>query len=144
MATREQIEMMLEELEKAHPADFFKRVNETQTGIGAVLRLLYESDGTATAGKISEVLNISTARVAVLLKKLVTKGLITKEQGTADARVTVVKLSELGEKTILQMRNDMYKQVGLVIDKVGEERVLEFIAISNDIRAAVTGPKFNF
>ena len=137
--------MVLEKMEKAHPVDFFKRVNETQAGIGAVLRVLYKStDGTVTAGKISDMLNVSTARVAVLLKKMAANGLITKEQDLMDGRVTVVKLTELGEKTVAQMRNEMFVQMGHVIDVVGMERILDFIAISNEIKAAVKDIKFDF
>lgn len=143
MATEEQIERMLKKFEKAYPADFFKHVTETRAGIGAVLRLLYESNGTVTAGKISEVLEISTARVAVLLKKMVARNLITKERGITDARLTIVKLSELGEKTIKEMRDEMGQQMNLLIDTVGEERLMEFVAISEEIETVVAGPTFD-
>lgn len=144
MATRVQIEMMLERLERAYPADFFKHVDETQAGIGAVLRLLYKSSDTVTAGKISDVLMVSTARVAVLLKKMAAKGLITKERSPIDARITVVKLTKYGAETVEEICRQMYRQMGIVIDTVGEERLLEFIAIAEDIKKAMTPPKFIF
>jgi len=137
MASREQIERVLGRLESACRADFYRHVSETQAGIGAVLRLLYESDGPVTAGRISEVLQISTARVAVLLKKMAVKELIIKERDTADARVSAIRLSGQGEKAFTRMRDEMYRQLGLAIDAVGEERMMEFIAISEEIRAAV-------
>ena len=37
MATIAQIERMLAELERIHPVAFFRRMDETQAGIGAVL-----------------------------------------------------------------------------------------------------------
>lgn len=144
MATREQIEMVLDKMEKANPVEFFKKVDETQAGVAAVLRLLYESRGVVTAGKISELLNVSTARVAVLLKKMVNKGLITKEQDVADGRVTIVKLTELGNTIVCEMREDMYAQVGHIIDVVGEERVMEFISIAEEIRVAAKKPTLKF
>lgn len=143
MASEAQIEMLLKKLERAHPIEFFKRVDETQAGIGAVLRLLYESNEKVTAGRISDVLGISTARVAVLIKKMVSKGLVTKERGVIDARVTIVKLTEFGTKTIRDMKDDLYQQMALVIDVVGEERLMEFIAISDEIQKAITPPKFD-
>lgn len=144
MATKEQIEMVLEKFQKAHPVNFYKMVNETQVGMGAVLRLLYESNGMVTAGKISDVLNISTARVAVLLKKMVAKGLISKEQSAKDARLTVVKLTALGEETVSKIHDEIYAQMGRIIDAIGEERLLEFIEISNEIRAVAKKPDFKF
>ena len=142
MATTAQIERMLAELERIHPVAFFRRMDETQAGIGAVLRLLHTSEEEITAGKISEVLNISTARVAVLIRKMAAKGLITKARSSVDARVTMVGLTELGVRTVEEMRREMYRQMGLVIDAVGEERLREFLKIATEIRAAVNPPQF--
>lgn len=144
MATEAQVEMILKRVECAFPIDFFKRIDEGQAGIGAVLRLLYESGESVTAGRISDELGVSTARVAVLIKKMVSKGLVTKERGVIDARITIVKLTEFGTKTYEEIRNDMYRQVGIVIDTIGEARLMEFFAIGEEIRNAVSPPKFNF
>lgn len=82
-------------------------------------------------------LGVSTARVAVLLKKMAAKGLITKGHDPADARVTVVSLTEQGRESIREIEGELYRQTGLVIDRVGEERVLEFIAIAQEIQSAL-------
>ena len=71
MATPEQIASILSQLVALHPADCFKPIDAANAGLGAVLRLLYLADQPVTAGTISEKLHVSTARVAVLLKKLV-------------------------------------------------------------------------
>lgn len=144
MATEAQIERMLAALERVHPVAFFRRIDETQAGIGAVLRLLRTGEGEVTAGKISEALNISTARVAVLIRKMAAKGLITKSRGSADARVTMVGLTEFGVKTADEMRRGIYRQIGLVIDAVGEERLWQFLDIAAEIQAAVDPPHFCF
>lgn len=144
MATKTQVEMMLKRLERSNPADFFRRIDEGQAGIGAVLRLLYESSEAVTAGRISDTLEISTARVAVLIKKMVSKGLVTKERGVIDARITIVKLTEFGAKTFEEIKNDMYQQVEIVLDTIGEERLMEFITIGEEIQSVVSPPKLNF
>ena len=82
-------------------------------------------------------LGVSTARVAVLLKKMAAKRLITKGHDPADARVTVVSLTEQGRESIREIEGELYRQTGLVIDRVGEERVLEFIAIAQEIQSAL-------
>ncbi|MDE7310752.1 MAG: winged helix DNA-binding protein [Eubacterium sp.] len=142
MATEAQIERVLKRLEQVHPANCFKRMDEVQAGIGAVLRLLYESNEAVTAGKISEVLGVSTARVAVLLRKMVSKGLVTKEQGVMDARITIVRLTEFGMKKFKEMKDDMCEQMGMVIDAIGEERLMEFIAIAEEIQKTIAPPRF--
>lgn len=134
MATEEQVKNVFARMEEAAPISFFKCIEEAQAGIGAVLRLLYESEETVTAGRISDVLGISTARVAVLIRKMVSKGLITRERSAADARITIVKLTDFGQETIENMKNDMYSQLENIIDAIGENRVLEFIAIAEEIR----------
>ena len=55
------------------------------------------------------------------------KRLITKGHDPADARVTVVSLTEQGRESIREIEGELYRQTGLVIDRVGEERVLEFM-----------------
>ena len=140
MATKSQIEMVLREFKKIHPphpVGLLQRIDATQEGVGAVLCLLHESDETVTAGRVREVLGVSTARVAVLLKKMAAKGLITKVNDPADARVTVVSLTEQGRESIREIEGELYRQTGLVIDRVGEERVLEFIAIAQEIQSAL-------
>ncbi|MGM9607635.1 MAG: MarR family winged helix-turn-helix transcriptional regulator [Oscillospiraceae bacterium] len=144
MATKEQTEFVLDHLQAAHPADFFKIVSEGNAGIGAVLCFLAGSSGDATAGKISRYMRVSTARVAVLLKKMSAKGLIVKEADAHDARVTNIRLSADGESAVQKMRGEMYAQVGAVIDKVGMDRMMEFIAISDEIRSAISAPQFAF
>ena len=142
MATRVQIETVLKRLEQARPADCFKWNDEMQAGIGAMLRLLYESDEEVTAGRISEVLDVSTARVAVLIRKMTSRGLITKEQGATDARIIVVRLTEFGKKTYEKIKDDLYRQMGIVIDAIGEERLMEFITTAEEIQKTVNPPQF--
>lgn len=144
MANRETVEMILKKMEGSNPVDFFKSVNELQMGIGAVLQILQKSQGVVTAGQISEEMGVSTARVAVLLKKMAAKGLITKEKGVMDGRVTIVRLTESGENIASKMRHEMWVQVEKIIDSIGEEKVLEFIEISNEIRNIVKVPNFHF
>lgn len=144
MAEKAQIELVFAKMKQARPAEFFKCMDETQAGIGAVLRLLYESSGTVTAGMISDSLQISTARVAVLLKKMSAKGLISKERGILDARTTVVCLTSFGAQVIEEIQNHIYRQIGLAIDTVGESRLLDFIATADELRSVMEPFTFHF
>ena len=134
MASDEQIKWMLHKMAESHPIEAFKYMDEVKAGIGAVLRLLYEADKSLSAGTISSKLGISTARVAVLLKKMTQKGMITKQQSPNDARVTMVELTSAGRANIERMKNELFAQMGLIIDKVGEERLKEYFEIGEEIR----------
>lgn len=141
MATAEQIKLLMELLREAGPADYFKTLDPRQMGMEAILHMLLESGETVTAGSISEEMNVSTARVAVLLRKMAEKGLVTKETDTVDARVTVVRLTEAGRKTAEEKRSMAFCQMGAVIDRVGMDRMLEFAAVLKEIKAVMKCPK---
>lgn len=134
MATQEQIEMLLEQLSKASPSELF----ESTSGVNAVGRCLYEANGVMTAGQISNKLNISTARVAVLLKKMVAKGLIEKCQNPLDARVVDVKLTGFGVQIAEKNREKVYLQAENLIDKLGMEKMIEFTSVLYEIKT-ITG-----
>ena len=68
------------------------------------------------------------------------KGFITKEKDPVDARVTIVKLTDFGRKTIESMWEEVKSQMGKVIDEIGEDRLLEYIEISKEIRRIVSPP----
>lgn len=143
MASQEEIERLLRQIRTIGPFEMFKNIDRSEAGINAVLRCLYESEETVTAGKLSEKLEISTARVAVLLKKMAVKGLIERKCDPSDGRVVVVKLSEYGEETARKNIEDVYARVNEMIDKIGMERMLEFVAISREIHSLMTNTKFD-
>ena len=87
-----------------------------------------------TAGAISEKLGISTARVAVLLKKLEAKGTISRLRDPADARKTLVQLTDSGMEWIQETWKKICDQMGKMIDTIGEERLMEFIEVGIEIR----------
>ena len=137
MATREQIELLLEQLEKAPPSEHFQNIDRNTAGIRAILKFLSEADERVTAGNVSEHIKVSTARVAVLLKKMEAKGLIEKRKDPEDGRIVVVKLSAQGRETAEILRENMYDHIGEMIDKVGIEKLLEFAAISYEIHSVM-------
>lgn len=138
MATVEQVEYVAREFPRAHPASFFKVFNDANAGIGFAMKLLYSADGNRlSAGAISEAMGVSTARVAVLLKKMESKGLITKESDKTDARVTVVCLSDEGRAEAKRMKENMLRHISDVIDKVGMEKIMQFIELSVEMKNAM-------
>lgn len=140
MADPEQIEQVIKMLDDARPTDFFKKMDETKLGIGAVIKLLHKNDGRATAGQISESLGISTARVAVLIRKMAAKGLVEKQTDANDARVTVVCMTEQGWQFANEMKEKMYRNVEAVIEKIGIEKLMEFIELSKIIKSVCKPP----
>jgi len=137
MASTAEIQKIMKEIEGIRFEGIFKTLNEATAGIGAALRLLYEHGGSLTSGRLSELMGVSSARVAVLLKTMAAKGLIIKKKNLLDARVTVVTLTPFGEETVVKIREEIYRQISRIIDRVGFERLEEFIATAKEIKETV-------
>lgn len=140
MHSEEEIEMLIQGLFASQPKDLARFMSESQAGIKAVLQLLYLSGQPVGAGKIAEEMGVSSARVAVLLKKMEGKDLIVKEADPGDARVTMVRLSERGTQAVLAMREELHAQMRAVIDRIGMERMKEFVEISREIQSVLKPP----
>lgn len=144
MAHADEIQKIIRRMESIQLDKVFKTLNEAAVGISATLRILYEHGGSITSGRLCDLLGVSSARVAVLLKTMAAKGLITKEKDVLDARITVVTLTPFGEEATRKMREAMYQQINRIIDHVGFERLEQFFAISKEIAKVVEPPKAPF
>lgn len=140
MHDQKQIEQLMQAMLEAQPKDLARFMSENQAGIRAVLRLLRESDEVVTAGRIAQEMGVSGARVAVLLKKMAAKDLIVKEPAKDDARVTTVRLTPHGLEIAQAMRQELFDQIGKVIDQVGMDRMIEFVSIAKEIQKTLTPP----
>ncbi len=134
MDVKAEAERLMREFRTCTPQKIFSHVEETKRGMGFILLMLENPDREIVAGDISEEMNVSTARVAALLKKMEQNGLITRENSDSDARRTVVKITPKGKETILEKRAEFLKKTELLIEKVGISDLEEFIRISRKIR----------
>lgn len=110
MATQEQVDEIIRLAERVHSSDAFRCMDEANAGIGGTMRMLAEARGAGTvvtAGDIAEKLGVTTARVAALLKRLESKGLIARRRSQADARVTEVVLTDEGAARVQAFREEV-------------------------------------
>lgn len=135
MASREQIQTLLEALKNASPSQMFQSIDAGAAGMRAILLCLADTQENVTASRISDYMKVSTARVTVLLQKMEAKGLIEKERDPQDNRRVKVALSAHGRKVASQMQEQVNTHVEAMIDQIGMERMLEFAAISQEIHS---------
>ena len=133
MATREYIVSVIKRLHEKPPEDAFRRFNDDNAGINCMLRYLEEVGRPVSAGEISGYMHVSTARVSVLLRKMSDRNFIIRENSSKDARRLMISLSERGRAECLRRREEMVGIFGRIIDRIGEERMEEFISIANVI-----------
>lgn len=142
MATQEEIRTIVKliiENRPKHP-HIRNQVDDSRMGIGAVMQYLDQNEK-VTAGQIANELQVSTARVAVLLKKMESKGLISKGKDEDDARITIVQLTNFGKENISQMKQHINQMIEQAIDKIGYERLLDFIEVSKELREILPKPE---
>ena len=97
MNKNDQVLSIIKKLKENKPAKVFKKVSDDlDSGVRFVLLYLTENKGEVYASSISEAMNISRARVGILLNKMETKGYITKEASDKDARIEVINLTNKG------------------------------------------------
>ena len=60
-----------------------------------------------------------------------------------DAQVTVVANTPLWARAGPDLADRMHRQVGLLIDQIGEARLLDFIRAAQEIKGLLTPPKLN-
>ena len=129
MATQEQIQRVLSLIKETVPGPLCRRIDESSSGAAAVLGCLYHTGQTQTAGQLSARCHVSTARMAVLLKKMEGRGLITRFPGEKDARTVEIALTPRG----------LEEQVGILIDRIGEDRLTAFAQVAREIGDTMQG-----
>lgn len=134
MADIKDVEFVFRRLSESQPREFNSKISDTHAGIGAVLKYLDESDKRVTCGDIAKKMNVSTARVAVLLKKMAAKDLIERNIDKDDARIIYVTLTEKGRETIAQIRDLIIDHLSKIIDVMGMEKIRTYIELSDEIK----------
>lgn len=137
MAKKEQIDYVFNFIMKAQPQKFYKLITDSNAGIGAVLRMLDQAVDSVTAGKLSEDIGVSEARITALIKKMEKRGYIVKEKDSSDARITIIKLSEKGKKTADTIRKNLRSNIEIVIDSIGMGKIEQYIKLTTEINGII-------
>lgn len=137
MATREYTISVMERLHEKQAEDVLRKFNDDNAGIGCMLKYLSDADRPVSAGEISRFMQVSTARVSVLLRKLSERNFIIRENSSQDARRLMISLSDDGMTECLRRKEEMIGIFSRIIDKLGKERMEEFISVSHEIKSIV-------
>ncbi|MFI3325207.1 MAG: MarR family winged helix-turn-helix transcriptional regulator [Clostridia bacterium] len=131
MANKEEIDIILDLLHENRPTQSYENLIQNEMGIMGVIKFLHDSEGEVKSKDISDYLKISSARMAVLLKKLEIKELIEKSNSAIDARITVVKLSAKGKMLANSTKLTLKKSAEQLIDEFGMEYLVKLL---NDMK----------
>lgn len=138
MADREYVLSIMQRLHHKPPDDIQRKFNDDNAGIGCMLKYLHDAERPVSAGEISRFMHVSTARVSVLLKKMHEKGYILRDNCSEDARRLMISLSGKGEAEYQERTERMIELFSRIIDRIGTERMEEFISISDEIKEIIS------
>ena len=137
MITDQEILAILAEFNSIKPLSFLQKIDIQSMGIGNVLGFLLRSEGPVSAGEISEYMNVSTARVAVLIKKMAEKGLITRETDPEDRRRVMCSITPAGRAVLEEKQKEILLYSRAVLEHFGTDRVQDFIESCREIKSVV-------
>lgn len=127
MANENDVLEALELVHKNKPHLAFGEVSKVEAGYFAAIKYLYEKREGASSKDIAKELNVSSARIAILIKKLESKELICKNNDDLDARVVKISLSEKGIECAQKFKSEVFDFMNRVIDKIGFESFKDLI-----------------
>lgn len=133
-------------LERILSSSFFKlssKLNNKNKGQEFILNYLHEQKKDLSAGELATALNVSTARIAVLLKKLIKNNYVVKYASPNDARIVMVSITDKGVKYIENENKGVLEYIGRIIEKVGVEKIEDFIKSADEILLALEPKKLS-
>lgn len=134
MVSREEVQAFTNRLYSSIPRSFYDRLEATQRGFGFVLSFLENAEGEVICGDLSKKLNVSTARISALLKRMEQYGYVKRHASVEDGRRTVVEITPAGTSYIDELREQTFSRIEKLLDSVSREDLETFIRISHRIR----------
>ena len=128
---------IIDKINKVNPFDFLNLIDKNGQGMNSILSYLKTKKEDVTAGELAIQLNVSTARIAVLLKKLEKLNMIVKKISPLDARVTIVEITKIGEKHIDEETKKSVSIMQKILKKVDPKEIEEFIRLATKIKNSI-------
>lgn len=107
-----------------------KRIAESMQGEIFVLQCVYQYKGELAPGEISNIMDISSARIAATLNSLEKKGLITRQIDLSDRRRIIVELTPAGEDRAEKHNQFVMEDTATLLGLLGERDATEYVRIT--------------
>jgi len=122
-------------LNKARP---HKRISESMHGEAFVLKYLSYQDGFVLPSEISNIMGISSARIAAALNSLERKGLITRQIDPSDRRRILVELTSEGKALAESQHQEILENTTKMFAFLGEHDAREYVRITGRLAEYVS------
>lgn len=94
-----------------------------------ILNYMVHHGESVIPSQLAAAMNTSSARVAMALKSLESKGCITRSIDKLDRRKVNVSLTPRGRELVENQRKEIQEKLELIVRRLGEEDVREYIRI---------------
>ena len=101
----------------------------SETGEEGVLFCLLHSDGSLQPGELAARLDLTSGRIANILRSLESKGLVQRESVDQDGRKMRVFLSESGKRYAARQEEITLSQQQALMEHLGEEDAREMLRL---------------
>lgn len=128
---------IIDKINKVNPFDFLNLIDKNGQGMNSILSYLKAKKEDVTAGELAIQLDVSTARIAVLLRKLEKLNMIVKRISPKDARVTIVEITQTGLKHIDEETKKSVSIMQKILEKVDPKEIEEFIRLATKIKKSI-------
>ena len=124
-AERELIRLMVK---NRHGA--FSRLEKSNQGETVLIKFLDQLGEPTSPKRLAEELNLSSARIAVILGNLEKKKQIVRNMDPADRRRISVTLTERGKAVANEHKKEMHDKVIKIFNLMGEEDTKKFVELT--------------
>lgn len=107
--------------------NFIKLFDTGFKGTYVVLRILRDANGALSAGDLAKETNISTARIAVIIKVLLDKKHITRVQSACDGRKVAVEITPDGVVALEQRELEIQSMIEQFLRKLTDDETENLI-----------------
>lgn len=132
MERGELIEDLLKSLSRIKPKKAPESLDNGLKGAVVILKML-RNEGVLSAGEVANNLNVSSARIAVALNNLESKGFIEKTKDSCDARKTLVSITSLGKAELSRREKIMKEHLLNSLTNLTDDDLIMLINILNKI-----------
>lgn len=144
MELREKAIFYMEKFHKNKPIPIMQRISKEENGIGFLLSYLYANSSIQiTAGDLAKNLEVSTARIAVLLRKMEERGYVHKSFCESDGRKTIITITEDGKLKVKKQKEKMLDLMEKIIIDVGEEDLDYLFQILEKLNSSIERNCYN-
>ncbi|MHC5228808.1 MarR family winged helix-turn-helix transcriptional regulator [Enterococcus sp. LJL99] len=123
-AEQELMRLMIQNRDSA-----FSKLEKSNQGESMVIKFLDHANQPTSPKQLADALNLSSARIAVVLGNLEKKGQIIRKIDQEDRRRINVTLTEAGKKVAKTQKKQMRDKVIQIFEQMGEKDTEQFIEL---------------